>query len=72
MPLGDAVDRRRLLTTLVTTAAAVLAVIPWADSPLLVWLFFLLGLVSVAAMVMCRRPRAGRRPSGAGRWSAPS
>lgn len=52
VPLGDAVDRRRLLTTLVTTAAAVLAVIPWADGPLLVWLFFLLGLVSVAAMVI--------------------
>lgn len=52
VPLGDAVDRRRLLTVLVTTAAAVLAVIPWADDDLLIWLFFLLGLVSVAAMVI--------------------
>lgn len=55
VPLGDAVDRRRLLTALVTTAAAVLAVIPWAGSghgALLVPLFFLLGLVSVAAMVI--------------------
>ncbi|WP_327696826.1 MFS transporter [Streptomyces sp. NBC_00459] len=52
VPLGDAVDRRRLLTVLVTTAAAVLAVIPWADGEFLTGLFFLLGLVSVAAMVI--------------------
>lgn len=52
VPLGDAVDRRWLLTVLVTTAAVVLAVIPWVDGDLLVWPFFLLGLVSVAAMVI--------------------
>jgi predicted MFS family arabinose efflux permease len=52
VPLGDAVDRRRLLTVLMTATAVVLAVIPFAAPPMLFWLFFLLGLVTVSAMVI--------------------
>jgi predicted MFS family arabinose efflux permease len=52
VPLGDVIDRRRLLTGLVTATAAVLAVIPFSAGIPLFCLFFLLGLVGVAAMVI--------------------
>lgn len=52
VPLGDVVDRRRLVTVLVSCAAAVLVVIPLGRGQLLVALFLLLGLFSVAAMVI--------------------
>jgi predicted MFS family arabinose efflux permease len=52
VPLGDVLDRRRLLTALLTATAAVLALIPLARGALLFGLFFLLGLVAVSAMVI--------------------
>uniref|UniRef100_UPI003EBE4678 MFS transporter n=1 Tax=Actinacidiphila sp. bgisy145 TaxID=3413792 RepID=UPI003EBE4678 len=52
VPLGDALDRRRLLTVLLTATAAVLALIPLASGAWLFGLFFLLGLVTVSAMVI--------------------
>jgi predicted MFS family arabinose efflux permease len=52
VPLGDAMDRRRLVTVLMTATALVLAVIPFASGTALLCLCFLLGLVTVSAMVI--------------------
>ncbi len=52
VPLGDAVDRRRLLTTLMTSTALVLALIPFTSGAVLLAACFLLGLVTVSAMVI--------------------
>ncbi len=52
VPLGDVTDRRRLLTMLMTATAVVLAVIPLTSGIILVAMFFLLGLVTVSAMVV--------------------
>ncbi|TDC77881.1 MFS transporter [Streptomyces hainanensis] len=52
VPLGDVVDRRRLVSALVSCAGVILAVIPLARGAALVALFLLLGLFSVAAMVI--------------------
>ncbi|WP_052848000.1 MFS transporter [Streptomyces avicenniae] len=52
VPLGDVLDRRRLVSVLVSCAAVVLLLIPLARGTLLVVLFLPLGLFSVAAMVI--------------------
>ncbi|GGK87765.1 MFS transporter [Sphaerisporangium melleum] len=52
VPLGDATDRRRLLSVLMASTTAVLAVIPFASGAVLLCLCFLLGLVTVSAMVI--------------------
>ncbi|WP_157537905.1 MFS transporter [Kitasatospora azatica] len=52
VPLGDVLDRRKLLTCLMSAAAVVLALLPLASSALLPLFYGLLGLVSVSAMVI--------------------
>ncbi|GAB2869791.1 MFS transporter [Streptomyces mayteni] len=52
VPLGDIVDRRRLVSGLVSCAGVVLLAIPLARGTVLAVLFLLLGLFSVAAMVI--------------------
>lgn len=52
VPLGDVIDRRRLLTVLMTATALVLTILPMTSGVALFVLFFLLGVVTVSAMVM--------------------
>lgn len=52
VPLGDVLDRKRLLTVLMSATAVVLTILPTTSGIALFVLFFLLGLVTVSAMVM--------------------
>jgi predicted MFS family arabinose efflux permease len=51
VPLGDLVNRRRLVTVLMSATATVLGLLPLTTGPLLLAMFLVLGVVTISGLV---------------------